>query len=121
MNMSVQHGDGSKPLEIARSLLAVLRAPSPFRIDGPQWDVSEHDDRPARRLRLEIRFQPLDLVRTQFAEAFLHLYVGQADEVHILVVEALPAPPAGIFSISFEMLFAVIHRSIMLARNIEHL
>jgi hypothetical protein len=56
VNVSVQHGNGSKPLEIAERLLAVLGSPAPFRIDGPQRDVCENDDGAAGGLCLEVCF-----------------------------------------------------------------
>src|SRR4029077_163970 len=47
MNMPVQHGYRTEAFQICESLCAVLRSPAPFRVDRPERNVGEHNDRRA--------------------------------------------------------------------------
>src|SRR5580658_10085260 len=54
MDMAVQYRDGPKTFQEPQRLLAVLRPPTPLRIDRPQRDMREHDDRRAGRKPLQV-------------------------------------------------------------------
>jgi hypothetical protein len=43
----VQHGDRAESLEKGQRLLTVLGAPAPLRVDRPEGDVREDNDRRA--------------------------------------------------------------------------
>src|SRR5262245_30893624 len=45
MDVAVEHGHRAEALEVAKRPRAVFRTPTPLRIDGPQWNVCEDDDR----------------------------------------------------------------------------
>jgi hypothetical protein len=41
VNMSIENGDGAEAFQVEQCLAAVIRAPSPFRVNAPQWNVSK--------------------------------------------------------------------------------
>src|SRR6476619_65629 len=93
MDVSVEDRHRAKPLQVGESLLAVVCAPAPFRIDGPQRDVREDHDGRARRQRLHVLLQPPELLPAKRPEAagLQVLDVDEADEVGTVTIEALPA------------------------------
>ena len=54
VDVPVQHSDGPETLQEHQGLHAVIRAPTPIGIDGPQRDMGENDDRRAVGFALEI-------------------------------------------------------------------
>src|ERR1700722_15389748 len=100
VNVSVQHGDGTEFFEICESLGAVFGAPTPVRIYGPQWDVRKDHDWRAGFEVLYVIFEPLELIVSQRAKSagFQIHHVHQADEVHALLVKAVPARTLRAFS-----------------------
>ena len=84
VDVAVEHGHRAEPLQVGERLRAVVRAPAPLRIDGPQRDVGEHHDRRARREPRHVVLEPLELLGAEVAEpAGLEVDdVDEADEVH---------------------------------------
>src|SRR6185312_11472988 len=97
MNVAVEHCHRAKSLEIVERAGAVLGAPSPARIYRPQRDVGEYHDRSGSGTSLEVLFQPFELLAAEIAEAArLQVHdVDQADEVHAIGVERVPAGALG--------------------------
>src|SRR5438094_113901 len=62
VNVPIQHGYRTEFLQVSQCLSAVLGTPAPFRIHGPQRNVSEHDDRCAGFQVLHVVFQPFELL-----------------------------------------------------------
>jgi hypothetical protein len=65
--MAVEHSHGAEALEIGQRLRAVVGAPAPILIDGPQRDMREDDNRRRRRAALDVVLQPLELVSAEIA------------------------------------------------------
>ena len=78
---------------------------------------------PAGGLAAEIGRQPLQLVRAEVSEAFQHSGVIQADEMHVLMIEAVPSAALGAegFAVAVQILPAVIDGSIVLAGHVVDL
>src|SRR5205807_6397344 len=121
VNVAVEYRHAAESLEVGESLRAILGAPSPLGIHRPEWNVREDHHRPARGLALQIGFQPCELIRAKTAQAFQHSHVRQAYEMDVLVIEAVPAVALRGFAVSLQVLFAVVDREVMLARDVEHL
>ena len=90
VDVAVEHGHRAEALEIRQRLGAIVGAPAPIRIDRPQRDVGEDDDRSRRRTALQVVFEPFELIGAEIAEAAgLEIDdVDEADEVHAVGVEA---------------------------------
>ena len=122
VDVTIQDRDRPEPTEIPERLLAVLRGPTPLRIDGPQRDVREHHDGRAGREPVQILLEPLELVLPERADAarLEGQDVHEPHEVDALVVEALPAlahrPPA----VSVQVFLAAVGEDVVLARDVEH-
>ena len=123
MDVAIEHGDGAKSLEIGERLGAVVRAPAPVGIHGPERDVSEYHDRRARGEPFHIILQPLQLFGPERAESTcLEVQdVHQADEMHPFLIEAVPASTFGSLAVPLQILLAVIAQDVVLARDVEHL
>src|SRR5580658_3177354 len=120
VNVPVEHGDRAEALEDGESLRAVLRAPPPFGINGPQRNVREYDDRRACGEAGDVLAEPIQLLRADRAESFQLNAVVKTDEVYALVVEALPGLAAGRFAEAIEKQFAVVTSDVVFAGDIEH-
>src|SRR6185312_4918941 len=68
VDMAVEHGDRAEAFQVGERLRAVLGAPAPFRIDSPERDMREHDDRLRGRTALEVLLEPFELVVAEIAE-----------------------------------------------------
>src|SRR5580704_2796678 len=103
MDVAVEHGHRAELLEIGQCLRAVFRAPAPFRIDRPQWDVSEDHDRRRSRTASDVGLQPLELFSAEIAESagFEVDDIDEADEMHAVGVEAVPARAFGALAVAF--------------------
>src|SRR5580692_9584323 len=102
-------------------LRAVFGAPAPIGIDRPQRDMCKHHNWRAAGARLEVGFQPLELIGAQFSEVFQSNHIHQPDKVHALLIEAVPTVALRALAVAFQILLAVIHRRVMLAGHIENL
>src|SRR5262249_31575995 len=84
-------------------------------------DMREHHDRRARTERFDVLAKPFQLLRADGAEAFQLGAVVQADEVHALVVKALPGLSARRLGEALEIEFGVVAGDVVLAGYIEQL
>src|SRR3982074_1160628 len=69
VDVAVQDGYRAEALEVIQRTGAILGAPAPFRIDRPQRNMGEYDDRRGFRFPLEIILEPFKLVGAEIAEA----------------------------------------------------
>src|SRR3954463_6627292 len=115
MNVAVEDGDGPEALEQVEGLSTILGGPTPFRVCGPQRNVSENHNRSAGPQLGHIVLEPRHLLGSNRTQAFELRGIVQTDEVNALVVEALPAAPAGVFSETLEVLLAVVAQQIVFA------
>ncbi len=91
MNVSIQHRDRTEPLQIRERLRTILRPPAPLRVHHPQRNMREDHNRRRRGKRRQIVLQPAQLLRPQLAHRIDLQHVVQPDEVHALVLKAVPA------------------------------
>src|SRR5262249_32854398 len=121
-DMSVQHRNRAKALEVAEGLRAVIRAPAPLRIDAPQRYVGKHHDRHAFGEMLYIALHPLQLLLPQVAKpAGLEVhYVHQPAEVDALVIKAIPARSLVAVAVALKILFPVVADHLVLSRDVEN-
>ena len=110
VDVSIQHGDRAKAFEQPKRLRAIFGAPAPIRIDRPKRYVRKNHHRPAGRLGLEIRFEPLELIRAELTKAFKRRHIGQPDEMDVLVVEAEPTASLAVLAITRQVFFTVVDR-----------
>src|SRR5262249_62325925 len=68
MDVAVEHGDRAEPPQKLDGARAIVGAPAPLLIDGPQRNVGEDHDRRLRRFSLEIVHEPLELLFAEIAE-----------------------------------------------------
>src|SRR5262249_29454231 len=123
VDVAVEHRYRTELLEIAQRLSAVLRAPAPFLRDGPERDMREQQDRRRSRAAFNITFQPFELFVAEIAQtAGLEVDdIDQADEVHAVGIEAVPARALGGFAITLAIDFTLIRiDQVVLARHIVH-
>ncbi len=113
VDVAVEHGHRAEAPQIAQRLRAVVGAPAPVGVDGPERDVGEDDDRRRVRPAVEIIFQPGELVGAEPAEpAGLKVDdVDEADEVHAVGVEAVPAGALGALAVAVEVGLAAVASS----------
>src|SRR3977135_1374755 len=86
--------------------------------------MGEDDDRRARGLVFEIVGEPSELVGSQPSEAAgLEVnHIDETDEVHAVVVEAVPALPLGAFAVPVEISLAqALVDEVVLARNVVYI
>src|SRR5579864_9508652 len=121
VNVSIQHRNRAESLQVRKCLPAVLRSPSPLRINRPQRDVRKHDNRSARLEVLYIVLKPLQLLAPERAQtAGLEVHdVDQTDEVDAIFVKAVPALTFGVLGITFAEHLSVIIQHIVLAGHEE--
>src|SRR6266702_684192 len=121
MDVAIEDRYRTKALEIPQSLLAVLGSPTPFRINRPKRDMGKKDDRCAGGAAFQILFQPLQLLLSQNTQAaFFDIHdIDEPDEMHALLVEAVPARAPGPFAEAFAVLRSVIVDDVMLARHVK--
>ncbi len=83
--------------------------------------MREHDDRRAARPSFHVALQPFELLRAQPSEpAGLQVeHVHQADEVHALMIEAVPSTARGALAVAREVRGPVVPEDVVLARNVE--
>ena len=93
VDMPVQHGDRAELFQIGQCLCAVGGAPAPVLVHRPQRHMCEQHDRRAGGQVRHILLQPFKLVVAQIAQPVaLQVHdIDQADEMHPVVVEAVPA------------------------------
>jgi hypothetical protein len=121
MDVAVEHGNGTEALEIAERLGAVVSAPTPFGVNGPQGDVGEDHDGGAGLQSLDVLLEPFQLLRAEGAEsAGLEIQdVDQADKMDGVLVEAVPTVACRPFAVALEVLLAVVVEHVVLAGDEE--
>ena len=84
--------------------------------------MGEHHDRRRGRAALEVVLEPGELLVAEIAEAAgLEVDdVDQADEVHAVGVEAVPAGALGAAAVALEVELAVLVEDVVLARHVVH-
>ena len=120
VNVPVQHGDRAEALQDRESLSAVLGAPAPFGVNGPQRNVREDDYRRAGGEMGDVLCEPFQLLRADLAEPFQLGAVVETNEMYALVVKALPGLAGGKSAETIEVQFAVVAGDIVFAGDIEH-
>src|SRR5271157_3203771 len=123
VDVAVQHRDRAEPLEVAERLLAVLRAPAPLRVYRPERNVAEHDDGRAVGQSRHVGLEPVELLVAEDSEALVGALardVDQPDEVHPVVVEAVPALALGPLSEPLQV-FRPVADDVVLAWHVEDL
>src|SRR5262245_30515223 len=122
MDVAVQHGDRAKLPEIGKRLGAIVRAPAPFGIHRPEWNMSKHHDGRAAGKMLHIVFQPLQLLLAQATETTrLEVQdVDQANEMCALLIEAVPAATFRSLTVALQILLPVVAENVVLSRHVEH-
>src|SRR4029077_13033559 len=99
------------------------RPPSPLRVNAPERDVREHDDRGRGGASLEVVLQPFKLVVAEIAQATgLEIdHVDETDEMHAVGVEAVPAGALGAspVALAIELLLGI--NDVVLAWHVVHI
>src|SRR5262245_56119849 len=92
MNVAVEYRHRTKSPQVRQRALAVVGAPAPLGIHGPERNVCEHDDGRAAREPLDVILEPFELFVAERAKAagFEIHNVDQSDEVHSVLIETLP-------------------------------
>src|ERR1700730_10163362 len=124
MDMAIEHGDRAEPFEQGERLGRILRAPAPFRINRPERNMREDDDRRRARLALEVGRKPSQLFIAKRAHAarFQIGDVDKADKVHAALIEGKPAGALGVLAMTFEIgLAIVLVDNIVLARHVMNI
>src|SRR4029079_10535194 len=88
----------------------------------PERNVRKDDDWRAARELLDVLLQPLELFVAKRSEsACLEVYdVDQADEMHTVLVEAVPSGTERSLSESLEVTLALVSEHVVLAGDIEN-
>ena len=132
MQISDSHIGFNKPVnpnvagtlqEAIGRIKAILGGPAPGRINRPQRDVRQDNDRRASRSASEVISQPGQLVRTKTAHAagLKPRDIDQGDEMHAAMVEGIPAVAFSILAVARqEGLGATLVEHVVIARNMEH-
>src|SRR5450432_3927480 len=122
MDVAVQYGYRAEALEVIQGTGAILGSPTPFRIDRPQRNMGEYDDRRGFRFPLEIILEPFKLLGAEIAEAAgLQIDdVDETDEVDAVGVERVPAGALGAASITLLIELVLFVEEIVLAGNVVH-
>src|SRR5262249_43381006 len=122
VDVTVEHRHRTEALEVVESARRVFRAPSPGRIDRPQRNVREDDDRGRCRPALEVALQPFELLVAEIAQAAgLEIdNVDEADEMHAVGVEAVPARAFGAATVAVAVELHALVEEVVLTRNVMH-
>src|SRR6516162_2791441 len=122
MDVAVEHGDRAEPLQKFDGARAIVGAPAPLLIDGPQWNVGEHHDRRLRGFSLEIVRKPLKLLFAEIAEpARLKVHdVDETDEMYAVGIKAVPPGALGVPAVVVVIELHPLIEEIVLARHVVH-
>src|SRR5205814_4582684 len=117
----VEDGHRTETFQEREGARAVFRTPTPLRVNFPERDVREDNDRRAVGNGFQIVRDPRELILAEDAQPALANVedVIQADEVRALMIEARPAVAFCSLAETFEILFAVVVQDIVLARDVE--
>src|SRR3984893_14157094 len=122
VNVAVEHRHRAEAFEVVERARRVFRAPSPGGIDRPQRNVREDDDRGRCRAALEVALQPFELLVAEIAQAAgLEIdHVDEADEMHAVGVEAVPARAFGAATVAVAVELHVLVENVVFARYVMH-
>src|SRR5215472_16894517 len=122
VDVTVEYRHRAEALEIVESARRVFCAPAPGWIDRPQRNVREDDDRSRCPPDLEVALQPFELLVAEIAQAAgLEINnVDEADEVHAVGVEAIPARAFGAATVAVAIELNVLVEDVMFTRNVMH-
>ena len=120
VNVPVEHSDRSEALQDRESLRAVLSAPAPFGVNGPQRNVREDDNWRTGGDVGDVLAEPFQLLRADRAKPFQLDAIVQTNEMYALMVKALPSFAGSRFAEALEKQFAVVAGDVVFAGDIEH-
>ncbi len=121
VDVPVEHGHRSEAGQQGERLRRILGAPAPFRRNRPQRDMGEDHNRGLCALALQVVGEPGELVGSEIAHAasFEVDHVDEADEVHAVLVERVPAGAARVLAVALQVgLAGSLVDHVMLARNV---
>src|SRR5437016_12525276 len=98
MDVTVKDSHRAEALQISQSAFAVARSPAPFRINRPERDVREDDNRRARSETLHVGLEPLELVVSELSQTTgLEIHdINQPNKMDAVLIEAVPARALGL-------------------------
>src|SRR5205085_1289909 len=119
--MAVEHRHGPESLQVRQGLRAIIGAPPPLGIHGPERNVRKDDDRRTALDPLDIFREPFELVFPEAAKAArLQIDdVDETDEMHAILVEAVPACALRALAESLQITLARVTDHVVLAGHIE--
>ena len=122
MDVAIEHGHRTEALQIGEGAAAVVRAPAPVRIDGPERDMGKNNNRGRSRPAPKIGLKPFELFIAEIAKAaWLQIDdVDEPDEVHALRIKTVPACAHRAAAIAFAVKLWVLVKKIVLAWYVMH-
>src|ERR1700739_1190191 len=121
VDVTVENGYRTKSLQIGERLLAIVGAPAPLRIHGPQRNVCKQDDRCAALQPGNILFEPFELLVPQRAKpAGLQIHdIHEPDKMDSVAIEAMPAVTPRALAESLAEHRSVVVEYVVFSRNIK--
>src|ERR1700756_1909158 len=122
VNVAVEHRHRAEAFEVVERARRVFGAPAPGGIDRPQRNMGEDDDRGRGGTAFEVVLQPFELLVAEIAQpAGLEIdHVDEADEVHAVGIEAVPARALGAATVAVAVKLNVLVEDGVLARHVMH-
>jgi hypothetical protein len=123
VDVSVQDCYGAKSLQVGERLFAVVGAPAPLGIDGPEGDVRENNNGRAAFETGDVFLKPFELLGAEIAQSTcLEVqHIDQADEMSTVLIKAVPAIALGPLAETLVKHLAVVAENIMLTGNVKDL
>ena len=105
MDMAVEHRHRAETPDQAERLRCIIGSPAPGLRDCPQRDVGKQHDRGGGRFALQIVRKPRQLLGAKRSHpARLEVrHIDQANEMHAVLVERIPAAPLGVDSLAIAL------------------
>ena len=94
VDVTVKHRHRAEALQISQSAFAIACSPAPLRINRPERDVREDDNRRARSEIFHVGLEPFELLVAELSQtAGLKVQdVDQSNEMDSVLVEAVLSP-----------------------------
>src|SRR5262245_65131614 len=123
VNVTIEYRHRPESLEVVERTSRIVRSPSPLRVDGPQRDVREDDDRSRCRAVPEVVLEPLELVIPKITQtAGLELDdINEPDEVDAISVEAVPTRAFGAATVPVPIKLHVLVENVVFTRDVMHI
>src|SRR6202140_1833350 len=115
VDVPVQNRDLTKSLQQRERLRPIVSTPAPLRIDHPERNVREKNNRCRRGKVSNIFLHPLKLLRSKISQRIQHQDVIEAHEMDALVVEAVPTAAQRSFAEMLPIQSTTVDGSIVLA------